>query len=123
MGVKYSKMPVIDHSEQPMPKTDGKVAARDMVSAEHGARALSISEIVVQPGYEGRLHAHDADQALMVVEGSIQFIVGGETRTVRSGYTMLAPPGVPHRLVNNTWVAARMLAIQSANEVETNYMD
>ena len=106
-----------------MPKTAGKVASRDMVSAEHGARSLSISEIIVEPGYEGALHSHDVDQALMVVEGSVQFTVGGETRTVRSGYTMLAPPGVPHRLVNNTWVAARMLAIKPANDAQTAIID
>ena len=116
-------MPVIDHSERRMPKTEGKIASRDMVSAEDGARALSISEIIVEPGYAGALHSHDVDQALMVIEGSVQFIVGGETRSVRSGYTMLAPPGVPHRVVNNTWVAARMLAIQPANDAKTTFAD
>ena len=116
-------MPVIDHSEQPMPKTAGKIASRDMVSAEHGAAALSISETVVEPGYAGALHAHDVDQALMVIEGSVQFTVGGETRTVRSGYTMLAPPGVPHRVVNNTWVSARMLAILPAKDAQTTLID
>ena len=106
-----------------MPKAEGKIASRDMVSAEHGAESLSISEIIIEPGYAGALHSHDVDQALMVTEGSVQFIVGGETRTVRSGYTMLAPPGVPHRVVNNTWVAARMLAIQPAKNAETTPAD
>ena len=106
-----------------MPKAKGKIAARDMVSARHGAESLSISEIVIEPGYDGGLHSHDVDQALMVIEGSVQFIVGGETRTVRSGYTMLAPPGVPHRVINNTWVAARMLAILPAEHAETAFAD
>ena len=35
----------------------------------------------------------------MVTEGSIQFVVGDEVRTVRSGYSMVAPPGVAHRVV------------------------
>ena len=116
-------MPVIDHSEQLMPKADGKIASREMISAQHGAAALSVSEIVVEPGYAGALHTHDVDQALMVTEGSVQFTVGGETRTVRSGYTMLAPPGTPHRVVNNTWVAARMLAILPAKDAETALID
>ncbi len=116
-------MPVIDHSAQPMPQPVDKISSRDMISTLHGAESLSISEIIVQPGFEGRLHAHESDQAMMVVEGSIQFVVGDEVRTVRSGYTMLAPPGVPHRLINNTWVAARMLAIHPTNELETTYLD
>ena len=106
-----------------MPAPSDKRSSRDMISAEHGAESLSVTELLIEPGYSGRLHTHDADQAFMVTEGSIQFIVGDETRTVRSGYSMLAPPGVPHRLVNNTWVAARMLVISPTNEQKANYVE
>ncbi len=116
-------MPVIDHSVQPMPQPTDKRAVRSMVSAEHGSQSLTISELVVQPGSEGRLHAHDHDEAIMVVEGSIQFIIGDEVRTVRSGYSMLAPPGTPHKLVNNTWVSARMLVTHPTNNIETTYLE
>ena len=116
-------MPVIDHSAQPMGDAVGKVSSRTMVSGEHGTEALSIREVVVEPGFSGRLHSHDCDQAMMVTEGSIQFAVGDEIRTVRSGYSMVAPPGVAHRVVNNTWVAARMLVISPSNEVGTVALD
>ena len=116
-------MPVIDHSTQPMGDVVGKVSSREMVSGEHGTEALSIRELVVEPGFEGRLHSHDCDQAMMVTEGSIQFVVGDEVRTVRSGYSMVAPPGVAHRVVNNTWVAARMLVIAPSNDVGTTVLD
>ena len=69
-------MPVIDHSEQPMPEPTDKRSIRKLVSAEHGAESLSISELIVHPGSEGRLHVHDSDEAVMVVEGSIQFVIG-----------------------------------------------
>ena len=116
-------MPVIDHSEQPMPEPTDKRSARTLVSAEHGAESLSISELIVHPGSEGRLHTHDSDEAVMVVEGSIQFIVGDEVRTVRSGFTMLAPPGTPHKLVNNTWVQARMLVTHPTDKLETTFLE
>ena len=116
-------MPIIDHSAQPMPSPTGNRSSRAMVSAEHGTESLSIDEMVVQPGFEGRPHTHDRDQVVMVVEGSVQLFVGDEVRTVRSGYTMVAPPGVPHRVVNNTWVPARMLVIQPSNDLETTYLD
>ena len=64
-----------------------------------------------------------SSRAVMVVEGSIQFIVGDEVRTVRSGYSMLAPPGVAHKLVNNTWVSARMLIIRPTTEHETTHVE
>ena len=116
-------MPVIDHSTQRLSAQAGKVSSRGMITEEHGAESLSVREIVVEPGYSGRLHTHDTDEAVMVVEGSIQFIVGDEVRTVRSGYSMLAPPGVAHKLVNNTWVSARMLIIRPTTEQQADYLE
>lgn len=116
-------MPIIDHSAQPTPERSGKRSVRPLVATEHGGEALAISELVVDPGSEGRLHTHDADEAIMVVEGSIQMIVGEQVQTVRSGFTMLAPPGAPHKLVNNTWVAARMLVIHPTHQLQTLYLE
>ena len=116
-------MPIIDHSSQPMPEPSEKRSVRSLVTAEHGAQSLTISEMVVHPGAEGRLHTHDADEAIMVTEGSIQMIVGDDTQTVRSGFTMLAPPGIPHKLVNKTWVPARMLVTHPTNKLETVYLE
>ena len=116
-------MPVIDHSTQPMSASTNKISSRAMITDEHGAVSLSVREVVVEPGYIGRLHTHGSDEAMMVVEGSIQFIVGDETRTVRSGYSMLAPPGVAHKLVNNTWVSARMIVIRPTAENQTAYLE
>jgi len=50
-------------------------------------------------------------------------IVGDEARTVRQGSTLLAPPGVPHTLVNNTWFPTRMLVIDATDNLETNYVE
>jgi len=116
-------MPIIEHSTRPMPRPVEKRSARSLVSGEDGARSLTIREIVVQPGSEGRLHTHSIDEAIMIMEGSIQLHVGDEVRTVRSGFTLFAPPGVPHKLVNNTWVPARLLVIFPSDELETHYLE
>ena len=42
---------------------------------------------------------------------------------MRSGYTMLAPPGTPHKLVNNTWVQARMLVTHPTDKLETTFLE
>ena len=116
-------MPIIGHSTRPMPEPVDKRSIRTLVSSEDGARSLTVREGVVHPGSEGRLHTHSCDVAVMVMEGSIQMTVGDEIRTVRPGYTLLAPPGVPHKLVNNTWVAARLLAIYPTSDPETTCLD
>ena len=116
-------MPIIDHSIQPIPQPTEKNSVRTLVGSKHGAESLTVNEMVLNPGVEGRLHTHTADQAIMVMEGSVQMIVGEEVETVRSGHTLLAPPGVPHKLVNNTWVPARMLVIFPTISLETSYIE
>jgi quercetin dioxygenase-like cupin family protein len=116
-------MPIIDHSTRSMPRPTDKRSTRELVTEEHGATSLTIREMIIHPGSEGRLHTHPTDQAIMVMEGSIQMVVGEEVQTVRSGYTMLAPPGMPHKLVNNTWVPARLLITDVTNDLETSYLE
>ena len=116
-------MPIIDHSARPLARRDDKISVRSLVDGERGARALSISEMVVDTGFEGRLHTHEAEQAITVLEGSIQFIVGDEVQTVRAGYTLFAPAGTPHKLVNNTWVPARMYVACPTDHLDTRYLE
>ena len=59
----------------------------------------------------------------MVRAGAIQMIVGDENQTVRSGFTMVAPPGVPHKLINNLWVSATLLIIDATDNLETDYLE
>ncbi len=116
-------MPIIDHATRRMSEPADKESTRWLVSKEDSAKSLTIREIVIHPGSEGRLHTHPADQALMVMEGSIQMIVGEEVRTVRRGFTLLAPPEVPHMLINNTWAPARILVIEPTCDLEANYLE
>lgn len=116
-------MPIIDHSTQRRMVRDDFTSERDLVTSEHGATALTIREIIIEPGGSSRLCTHPTDMAIMVQEGSIQMVVGEEVQTVRSGYTLLAPPHVPYKLINNTWVAARMLVISPTPAVHTEYLE
>ena len=79
--------------------------------------------MVIHPGYAGRVHTHPTEQVIMIMEGSIQMILGEDVRTIRNGFTLLAPAGIPHTLINNTWVTARIFVIDSCNDVQTGYVD
>ncbi|MBI3329346.1 MAG: cupin domain-containing protein [Nitrospinae bacterium] len=116
-------MPIIEHSIQPVSESGEYTSVRPLVTEAGGAVSLTVKEVVMKPGATGRLHTHPTDIAITLLEGSIQMIVGDEIRTVRSGYTLLAPPGVPHKLVNNTWVAARMLVICPTGRLETHFLE
>jgi quercetin dioxygenase-like cupin family protein len=116
-------MPIIDHSTQRLQASGDFTRERTLVAKEHGAASLTIRELVMEPGASSRLCTHPTDVAIVVQEGSIQMVVGEEVQTVRTGYTLLAPPGVPYKLINNTWVAARMLVINPAAEVQTEFLE
>lgn len=47
-------------------------------------------------GAVGSLHSHPHTQITYVVSGEFAFTIGGETRTVRAGDTMLKEDGVIH---------------------------
>jgi quercetin dioxygenase-like cupin family protein len=116
-------MPIIVHSSQPLLQDEEFTSIRPLVTKEHGAAALTVQEVTMKPGTAGRLQTHPVDVAFMMLEGSIQMIVGDEIRTVRSGSTLLAPPGSPYKLINNTWVAARLLMIFPAATLETKVIE
>ena len=115
-------MPVVEHSAVRMSEAVDYRRERTLVSTEQGATSLTVKEVELQPGWEGRMHTHPTDIAVMVTGGAIQMEIGDEIHTVRTGFTMVAPPGVPHRLINQLWMPATMLVIYPATELETNYL-
>ena len=116
-------MPIIEHSSVRMPPVVEYHRERSVVSQDTGARSLTIKEVELHPGWEGRLHTHPTDIAMMVTVGAIQVMIGDHVETVRAGCTILAPPGVPHKLVNRLWIPTRMWVTYPTPELETSYLE
>ena len=116
-------MPIIEHSEIRMPAPVDNHRERVFVSKEQGSVSLTIKEVELHPGWEGRLHTHPTDIAIMVMAGAVQLVLGDEVFTIRAGTTMLAPPGVPHKLVNQLWIPVRLLVTYPATDLETDYLE
>jgi len=116
-------MPIIEHSSVRMSEVVDYRRQRTLVSAEQGATSLTIKEVELHPGWEGRLHTHPSDIAFVVLAGAVQMLLGDELRTVRAGSTMLAPPGVPHKLINQLWMPVRMLVIYPTTDLETTFFE
>lgn len=70
-------------------------------------RELAVSNRRPQP------HTHTGPEGFYVLEGSIEFIVGGETRKGGRGFWAMAPSGVSHTFGNAGDVPARLLIIHS----------
>ena len=116
-------MPIIDHRTQPSPQeTDGR-KSRQFVNTEAGAHSLKISELVMSPGSSLRLHTHPHDEAIILLEGSVEMTAGEESRVVTQGHTLLAPLGIPHKLANTSSNDARLYAVSPVAESQTTYVD
>ena len=116
-------MPIIDNNATPMPPPEDGRSARRFVNKEAGAVNVTIGELVMQDGAALRLHTHPTDEAIFLLEGQVEMVVGDESRVVTPGHTLLAPPGTPHRLVNNTGAPARMYTIFPTDNPQTEYVD
>jgi quercetin dioxygenase-like cupin family protein len=116
-------MPIIDHADLSWAPVTARVRERHLVSREQGAVSLTIKEVEIAPRWESRLHTHPVDVSMQVMSGAIQAIIGDEVRTVRAGTTLLAPPGVPHKLINHLWTPATLLITYPSAVLETDYLE
>ena len=116
-------MPIIDHADVRLAPTVERVRERYLVSKDQGAVSLTVKEVEISPGYEGRMHTHPVDVSIQVLTGAIQVILGDEVRTVRAGTTLLAPPGLPHKLIHHLWTPALLLIAYPAADLETEHLE
>ncbi len=116
-------MSIIENGATPMSDPVEGRSARRFVTKEAGAANLTIGELVMEDGSALRLHTHPTDEAIILLDGRIEMVVGDERREVSAGHTLLAPPGVPHCLINNTGGPARLYTIFPTDETQTEYVD
>ena len=116
-------MPIIDHSKVRMSPSAERLSERYLVSKDQGAVSLTVKEVEIQPGWEGRLHTHPVDISIQVTSGAVQVMIDDEVRTVRAGSTLLAPPGMPHKLVNHLWTPVVLLITYPSSDLETGFLE
>ncbi len=92
---------------------------RDVVGAEQGTHALKIVEVTLAPNTRVPRHAHaNTEEAIVVIEGTLDAILGRERVTVGPGDTILAPAGAIHGFVNRYEAPARIMFIYPIHDPE-----
>ncbi len=90
---------------------------RAIVDAEHGTAALKIGEVTIAPNTRLPRHIHtNTEEAMIVLEGTLDAVVGRERMTIGPGHTVLAPAGTTHGFVNRYDQPARILFIFPIHE-------
>jgi quercetin dioxygenase-like cupin family protein len=73
------------------------LADGDLARAVHGRR-LTLAVVEVEPGGDLTEHQHANEQFGLVIEGSVIFRVGDETKMVEPGGIWRIPSDTPHTL-------------------------
>ncbi len=114
-------MPIIEkgNGENVLPGVD----RWEIVSGKLGARSLTVGDVMVSPGSGVPIHVHPTEEAMVILDGELEAMLGDETVTVAPGQTVLAPAGVKHGFVNRTGSNARLMAIFPTDKVERTFVD
>lgn len=85
-----------------------------MDAGELGSRHLSVTWLEVPAGVEQRLHSdEEAEQVYVVVRGSGQMSVAGDTQELGEGDLVLVPPATDHEISSANGDGFALVSIQS----------
>ena len=113
-------MPIIDSHE--VAETEGSspgLAGRLLVDAEKGSHSLRMGELTIAPNSRVTRHIHpNTEEAMIILEGTVDALVGTERLTIGPGHTVLAPAGTVHGFVNRYDQPAKLLYVFPTHHVE-----
>jgi quercetin dioxygenase-like cupin family protein len=52
------------------------------------------------PGYVAPMHTHPGEEIIYVLEGTLEYEIGGKKMTVKAGDVLFVPSGTPHTAKN-----------------------
>ena len=85
---------------------------REIVDAAQGTSSLKIGELTIAPNTRVPRHIHtNTEEAMVVLEGTLDALLGKQRMTIGPGHTVLAPAGTTHGFVNRSDEPARILFI------------
>ena len=112
-------MGLIRHSDGVTDEPEPGIHRVTIVHRASGAGALTTRLVTIDPGVRTRPHWHKVEEAMMVLEGDGQAVLGDETFPIKAGETLLGPAGVRHGFINTGSVPLRLAVAFPAVEVET----
>ena len=88
-------MPIIDHKNAPETPWRPNYRQWDLVGPEDGVSSI-LSMSTVGQGAGAPLHYHEADELIVILDGTVQVRLGDERREVGPEHTLAIPARVPH---------------------------
>ncbi len=77
----------------------------------YGFDALSFIVTETQPSGGPPLHTHDTEEAHVLLEGEVEYLIGEKRFNAKGPYVARVPPGVAHTFVNRGPCAFNLIAV------------
>ena len=115
-------MPIIRHRDASSREGSSPgLEVRDLIDAAYGSESLKVGVVTVSPNSRIPRHIHtNTEEAMVVLEGKLDLVLGRQRATVEAGETVLAPAGTTHGFTNPYSEPAKILFVfptQSADRV------
>ena len=95
----------------------------ELVNGGLGAESLTVADLTIASGSKAPTHTHPTEEAMVIVDGQLEAILGDEIITVKAGETVFAPAGVKHGFLNLSNSSARVMGIFPTGKVERTLVD
>ena len=113
--VRFAEMAVVDRGNG--------LRTTPLVSSVQGSQELMTGVTTLQPGAEIRLHSHNCDESVCVLEGKVTFEVGGQRHPLTTFDSTFVPEGIAHRFLNESDSPARILWIYASDHVTRTFSE
>jgi quercetin dioxygenase-like cupin family protein len=98
--------------------------SHEFVGNEQGQTGISFFLVnTSEPGRRVRLHKHDYDEVVYVIEGQSTWTISGQQVIARTGDTVVVNAGEPHAFVNSGEGQLRQIDIHLHPTFETTWLE
>jgi quercetin dioxygenase-like cupin family protein len=97
--------------------------SHEFVGLDHGSVGISFFLVAGKPGQGTRLHKHDYDEVVYVVEGRSKWTVGDRELEATAGDILIVRAGEPHKFINSGDGALRQIDLHLNPTFETTWLE
>ena len=118
-------LPIIDHNNTDETPWRPNYRKWDITKKGDGTTSSSMSLSSIGTGAGAPLHTHEADELIVVLKGTLEVVIDGETYFVGADHTIVVPPNVPHGFTNKEASEAQILGFFPIQDPfnHTKYLD
>jgi len=123
LALRGPELKLIDHEHQLLEDWRPGVRTRMRISAQTGAKELTIFEQWCAPGHGAPTHWHPVEEVLSVLSGKVEIWIGDQRLLASAGQSALIPAKRRHGFRNSGESELHILAILAAPLFEAHYDD